>query len=347
MKIAIVIVTYQSAAHVGETLRALSAQLLDGDEVVVVDNASTDDTREAVRAAAPQARLVEQRANLGFAGGCNVGAQASTLPLILFLNPDAVPAPGCLDALRALSADRRDWGAWQALVTMDSGRRINTSGGIIHFLGMGWAGSCGECVETAPARPCEVGFASGAALCVRRDAWEHIGGFDERYFMYGEDLDLGLRIWLSGRGVGVVPDARVEHDYDFHKGEEKWFLLERNRWWTVLSDYPSGLLIPLLPALLASELALLLIAARGGWLRSKLRSQAAVLRDLPEIMARRRIVQQRRAVGAAEFSEHLSAALDNPNLGDVAQLPGVAALQRWYWTAVRSALRLAAPPRGR
>jgi N-acetylglucosaminyl-diphospho-decaprenol L-rhamnosyltransferase len=178
--VAVIIVTYESATQVGRTLRTLFEQLSDGDEVLVVDNGSTDGTAEAVRAAAPRARLLEQHDNLGFAGGCRAGAEASTQPLLLFLNPDAIPAPGCLDALRAAGAERPAWGAWQALVTMDGGRRVNTSGGVTHFLGMGWAGNCGEPVDVVPERPAEVDFASGAALCVRRETWNQVGGFDER-----------------------------------------------------------------------------------------------------------------------------------------------------------------------
>jgi GT2 family glycosyltransferase len=345
--LAVIVVTYRSADSVAETLRAVWSQLRGDDELVVVDNGSGDGIAAVVREAAPGATTVELGENVGFAAGCTVGVERSSAPLLLFLNPDAVAAPRCVDELRDTARERPDWGAWQALVTMDEGRRINTSGGVSHFLGMGWAGACGEPTESAPSSPREVDFASGAALCTRRDAWERVGGFDERYFMYGEDLDLGLRMWLSGRGVGVVPGARVDHDYEFHKGERKWFLLERNRWWTVLSDYPAGLLIPLLPALLAAEIALLVMASRGGWLRAKLRSQAAVMRELPQIMARRRAVQARRAVSAADLSDRLSASLDNPYLGDAARIPGMVALQRWYWEAVRGVLRLIQPPSGR
>jgi N-acetylglucosaminyl-diphospho-decaprenol L-rhamnosyltransferase len=248
MSFAVVIVTHNSADSVVENLTEIARQLRRGDELVVVDSSSVDGTADAVRAAVPGACVLEQHRNIGFAAGCNLGAAATSMPLLLFLNPDARPAPGCLDALRRTAVERPAWGAWQALVTMDAGRTINTAGNVAHFLGMGWAGRCGEPVAKAPRERVEVDFASGAALVVRREAWERVGGFEDSYFMYGEDLDLALRLWSAGWAVGVEPKATVEHEYEFAKGERKWFLLERNRWWTVLSDYPAALLALLLPA---------------------------------------------------------------------------------------------------
>jgi GT2 family glycosyltransferase len=329
--LAVVLVTHDSAEHVEDTLRAVVAQMGPGDELVVVDNASSDGTVDAVRRAAAAARVVRSHENLGFAGGANRGAAATTAPLLFFLNPDAVPATGCLDALRTTAAERPGWAAWQPLVTQDDGRLVNTSGGVVHFLGMGWSGDCGKPSESVPPIPVEVGFASGAALAVRRGDWEELGGFEQRYFMYGEDLDLGLRLWLAGRGVGLAPEGRVEHAYDFHKGSHKWLLLERNRWWTVLSAYPGALLALLLPGLLAAEVALLALAARDGWLRAKLRAQATVVRELPAILQRRRAVQAARRVGAGELARRLTADLDSPfiRLGGPA-----AAVQRAYWAFV-------------
>ena len=331
--IAVVVVTHDSASYVGATLAAVSEQLREGDELIVVDNGSGDATAAAVRAAAPEA-LLEEQDNRGFAGGATRGAQLASAALLLFLNPDAHPAPGCLDELRRVAAQRPGWGAWQALVTMNAGTRINTAGNVAHFLGLSWAGRCGRPLSDAPRAPEEVAFASGAALVVRRDAWERAGGFDERYFMYCEDLDLGLRLWLTGLGVGIAPAARVEHDYDFEKGQRKWFLLERNRWWTIVSDYPAALLALLAPALLAAELGLLVVAARGGWLGAKLRSQLAVARALPAMLERRRAVQARRVTGTAEFARRLTADLDSPYLGPVAEVAPLAAAQRAYWAVV-------------
>jgi N-acetylglucosaminyl-diphospho-decaprenol L-rhamnosyltransferase len=183
-----------------------------------------------------------------------------------------------------------------------------------------------------------VGFASGAALVVRRGAWDAAGGFDPGYFMYGEDLDLSLRLRLAGWEVGLARAALVEHDYEFAKGERKWFLLERNRWATVLGVYPRPLLAALLPALLLAELAFVAVAARGGWLGAKLRAQAAVLRGLPELLRRRTAVQAAATIGPREFAAGLTAGLDSPFLGPAAQLRPLAAAQVAYWRLVRGAL---------
>jgi len=331
--LAVVIVAHQSAAHLRGTLAALRPQLRDGDEVLIVDNASTDDPG----AAAGGADVLRLTENAGFAGGCNAGAAATSAPMLFFLNPDAAPAPDCLGALRAAADEHPGWGAWQALVALPGSEEVNTRGGEVHWLGVGWSGGYGERLADARADGL-VGFASGAALVVRRAAWDAIGGFDADFFMYGEDLDLSLRLRLAGWEVGVAGGAVVEHDYEFAKGDRKWFLLERNRWVTVLGAYPRPLLLALLPALIAAEAAFFVAAARGGWLGAKLRATLAVLRGLPSALRRRGAVQAAAAVSPREFADALTAGLDSPFLGPVAQIRPLAAAQAAFWRAVLRAL---------
>lgn len=338
--IAVVVVTHRSAADLPDLFEALTPQLQEGDELVIVDNASDDKTAVVARSLTQRAHVIETGENLGFAGGCHVGADATRAPLLLFLNPDSAPQPGSLQLLREAAQAHPDWGAWQAAVMLEDGR-INTSGGVIHFLGFGWAGDCERPAEELPAEDREVAFPSGAAMVVRRTSWDRLSGLDRDYFMYGEDLDLGLRLWLSGQRVGLVPAARITHSYDFDKGAGKWFWLERNRWQTVLSTYPPGLLALLAPALLAGEIGLLVVAARGGWLGAKLRAQLAVLRALPRSLARRRGVQGGRKIGSRELAAHLTSSLDSPYLTG-ADSPLIALPQAAYWTLVRGILSLAA-----
>lgn len=336
--VAVVVVTHQSAADLPRLADALLGQLREDDELVVVDNASKDGTPDAARASLASAIVVETGANLGFAAGCHAGAQATRVPLLLFLNPDCRPQPGFLERLRRASATHPDWAAWQAAVLLDEGH-INTSGGVIHYLGIGWAGDCERPISALPAHDREVAFASGAAMVVRREIWLELGGMDAEYFMYGEDLNFGLRLWLAGHRVGLVPAARVVHGYEFDKGSYKWFWLERNRWHTVLSVYPTSLLALLAPALLAAELVLLAVAARQGWLGPKLRAQAAVIGGLPRTLARRRAVQRTRRISAAGLARHLTSSLDSPYLTAV-DSRWVSVPQAFYWRLVSRTLSM-------
>src|ERR671932_2272297 len=168
--VAVVVVCHDSAGDLAATLPALTPQLGPADELVVVDNASRDGTASVARELAPGATVIETGANLGFAGGCHAGAPACTAPLLLFLNPDAVPAPGCIEALAACAERRPGWGAWQALVTMDGGRLVNTAGNEVHFLGFGWAGRCGEPGAAGGGAPGGGGVRPGGGRLPRR-AW--------------------------------------------------------------------------------------------------------------------------------------------------------------------------------
>ena len=330
---AVVVVTHNSAAQLESLSASLAGEIGDGDELVIVDNATADGT--AQRARALGLRVIASGGNLGFAAACRLGVEATRAPLVFLLNPDARVAPGAMELLRAAAAAQPGWAAWQPVVLLPDGR-VNTAGGVVHFLGIGWAGRCGEDAATLPRAPYETAFASGAALVVRREAWLQMGGLRDEYFLYGEDLDLGLRLWLAGHRVGVEPRARVHHDYQFDRGAQKWFLLERNRWRTVIATYPPALLVAVAPALLVAEIGLLVVAARGGWLHEKLRAQWATIAWLPAAAARRRAVQRTRRVGTAQFAAALDGRLDNPFLPLPRALDAAVAS---YWRVARALLR--------
>ncbi len=337
--LSVLIVSHDSATELARSLPAIGAELRAGDELIVCDNGSADGSVAAVAELAPDAVVIEAGANLGFAAGCNRAAARASGELLLLLNPDNVVAAGFREAIELPLLERRGWGAWQGLVTDRGGAVLNSAGGVVHFTGIAWAGGAGRARADAPAAPREVAFPSGACLAIRRELWHRLGGLSEPYFLYHEDTDLGLRLWLAGERAGIEPRALSDHSYEFDKGAAKWRRLERNRWATIVRDYPGRLLAVLAPALLATELALLPAAALGGWLPQKLAACGDVVRGLPRLLRERRAIQAGRRIDSAAFADAcLSADLDSSYLGAAGRSRLLRALLRGYWRAARALL---------
>jgi len=345
--LSVVVVTHDSGEAIAATLPALAAQLRDGDELIVVDNASADGTPVLAAELAPGAIVIENGSNAGFAAACNRGAEVASGELLCLLNPDAIPRPGWRAAIERPLAEGRGWSAWQGLVTADGGRTVNSRGGVVHFTGIAWAGGAGEPVARGPgdgepgagaATTPGPGFVSGACLAIPRALYGELGGMPEPFFLYHEDVDLSLRARLAGGALGVEPAAVVDHEYEFEKGASKWLFLERNRWATLIRTYPGALLLLLAPALLATELALVAAAAAGGWLPQKLRAWGASAGALPRLLGERRVIQARRRIGAGEFARALTPGLDSPFLGAAARSRALGVVLGAYWALVLALL---------
>lgn len=336
--LSVVVVTWNSARDIEAALPALLAELRDDDELIVVDNGSADGCTDRVSELAPDARLVRNAENLGFVVAVNQGAEAAVGDLLVLLNPDAQVRPGWRDGIELPWTEERRWGAWQALMTSDGGTRINSDGNVMHYTGICWAGRAGRPIAEAAAAAAEIGYASGACLAIPLALWRELGGFPERLFMYGDDADISLLVRLRGLTVGIEPAARVEHDYEFDKGPAKWRYLERSRWAFIIRCYPGALLVPLLPALLATEMAITLAALRGGWLRQKLRATGDLLGWLPGLLRERRQIQRGRRISAAAFASHLAAELDSDFLGPLATSRPVNAILKTCWRLISGLL---------
>jgi GT2 family glycosyltransferase len=223
-KIAVVIVSYNTRERLLECLRSLPTGT-PAVELVVVDNASADGSAAAVREALPQARVVEAGANLGFSRACNLGWRACRAPYVLFLNPDTVIRPGALEALASELDDHADVGiVGPRTVNPDGTAQVSTGPSLTptaewrqRRLVRGvdrrrpWA--LAE-AESRSARRHEPDWVSGSCLLARRELLESLDGFDERFFLYEEDVDLCLRARQAGWRVVFTPEGTVVH----HRG---------------------------------------------------------------------------------------------------------------------------------
>jgi GT2 family glycosyltransferase len=337
--LSVVVVTFNSRDHVARALPALAGQLREGDELIVVDNGSTDGTVDEVARAAPAAKLIRNEANDGFAAACNRGAEAAGGELLLLLNPDATPQPRFREAIERPLSERRGWAAWQGLVLRDHGRLINTEGNRVHFTGFSWAGGDGLEASRAGRNPRQVDSLSGTCLALPLESWRRLGGFAPDFFTYHEDTDLSMRLRLEGGLLGVEPAAAVDHAYEFTKpAGSKWRHLERNRWALLIRTYPGPLLALIFPALMLTELALLPVSIAGGWIAAKLRANFEVLGRLPRLLRERRAIQGARSIDSAEFAAALTPDLDSDYLGRAGRIAPLGWGLRAYWRVVLALL---------
>jgi GT2 family glycosyltransferase len=195
-----------------ETPRALAS--LAGIETICVDNGSTDGSDAEVERRFPEVELIRNGANLGFAGGCNVGIRAALergADWVLLLNDDAVAGPGLAEALERAAAARPDAGVLACKVLSEDGATVMYAGASFNAT-LGYSGrrtGFGQPDSFHERR--DVERADGAAMALSRTALDRVGLFDERLFAYVEDVDLSLRVRAAGLAVVLVPDAVIRH----------------------------------------------------------------------------------------------------------------------------------------
>lgn len=335
--VSLVLVTHNSEAHIEASLSILLSDPDGPEEIVVVDNASADNTIAIVEGLG--VKLVALEENHGFAYGCNLGASLTRGDVIAFLNPDTEPHLGWLPPLVA-ALERPEVGA--AMPVMDltySPGHWFTSGSALTYLGFAWSTHSGEPIPADLAET-EVPFPSGAAFVIERSLFDHLGGFRDEYFLYLEDVDLGWRLRLMGLKSVQVPESRVAHDYEFGRHARKMYYLERNRLRMVWANYRPATLALLAPALILVEFAVIAAAIRHGWfdqkrdswrgfweLRSLLRQEAARSRSI-------------RTVGDAEILASMDAAFDGINQFEIHPLVrALSKAAKWYLAFVRKIVR--------
>ena len=244
--ISVIILNWNGIRHLESCLDALGGQTYSPVEAIVVDNGSTDGSLEWVRTRFPGVRLIENGKNLGFGGGMNVGILAARGKYVMILNNDTRLDPGCVGALKESIEKDKNYGACASKILLqEEGDRIDAAGIAICPDGLSIGRGRLEKSDLYD-REMEVFFASGCACLYRREMLEDIGLFDEDFFAYAEDTDMGWRARLAGWRCTYSPKAVVFHLHSASSGPYshlKAYLVERNRIWVAIKSFPVPLLI--------------------------------------------------------------------------------------------------------
>ncbi|MFL6233012.1 MAG: glycosyltransferase family 2 protein, partial [Thermoanaerobaculia bacterium] len=266
-KVTVAILSWNGRQHLETCLDALAVQQDPGIpwEILVLDNGSTDGTAAWMRerwGSDRRLRLIESPVNLGFCGGNNRLVQEAEGDALALLNNDTRPEPAWLGSLvEPLASGPPDVAAVSGKIVDWKGERLDFGRGLMTFDGHAFQLDFRRPLKTArvPAAGEELPFACGGNLLVRRDSFLAAGGFDESYFAYLEDVDLGWRLWSGGERIVFAPGAVVHHrssaTSDLLGLYNRGFLFERNAFLTAYKNYEDGLWEKILPAVMLTLLS--------------------------------------------------------------------------------------------
>jgi GT2 family glycosyltransferase len=306
-KVTVVIVNWNGERFLGRCLSALLAQTVMPHEIILVDNASSDASLDIVRRY-PSARVLELNDNLGFARGNNVAIEvaAADSEWIALLNPDAFPDPRWLEALLSAAQENPEFDIFGSkLVNAADPSILDGAGDAYHVSGLVWRMKYGVPVASLSRQASEVFSPCAAAALYRRRALLEVGGFDEDYFCYVEDVDIGFRLRLTGYRCLFVPASVAHHvGSGTTGGQHSEFALyhgHRNLVWTFVKDMPGVLFWLLLPLHVLMNLASIFwfaLQGRGGVI---LRAKRDALRGLPKMWRKRKMIQTTRIATVQEI----------------------------------------------
>ncbi len=308
-RVTVIIVNYNAGDRLRRCLDCLAAQTFQDFETILVDNGSTDNSLEHVRGAELPVLIDEAGANLGFAAANNRAAKTARGEWLAFLNPDAYPEPGWLAALLA-AAERHPgvdaFGSTQ--IDAMSPDKLDGAGDAYHFSGVPYRGHHGWPVASLPPEgecfaPC------AAAAMYRRSTFSALGGFEESFFCYCEDVDLGFRLRLAGGRAMQIPVARVLHEGSGVTGRRSDFTVyhgHRNRIWAYYRNMPLALLFVSAPFQVFANIYLLARFIFLGEAKPYLRAMRDGFAGLPAQTAARLKIQRTRKISLGKLVKTLT-----------------------------------------
>lgn len=316
-EVTIILVTWNAGDHLNRCLSALSKQTWMRFEIIVMDNGSIDGSLPSLSSWDFVPLTIRQlKTNLGFAVANNLGAQLAHGKWIILLNADAYPEPDWLEKLIKAAEENPEFNFFSSRqIQYNAPHLLDGAGDEYHVSGLAWRRYYNHVQKEYGLQQEEVFGACAAAAMYRREDFLKVGGFDEDYFSYFEDVDLSFRLRLAGGRCLYVPDAVVHHVGSASTGKLSDFVVyygHRNLVWAFIKDMPGSLFWLYLPLHLAMNLFFLVSFIFKGKGRAIFKAKWDAMRGIPSVMKKRKDVQKLRKVSIKEVSRFMSKGLLDP-----------------------------------
>jgi hypothetical protein len=335
--VSVVIVNYNSGTYLEACVRSVIDSTYPRKELIIVDNASNDESITQVEALYSEVAVVRNPVNLGYSGAGNIGTAKAKGEFVVVMNPDTVVDPRWLDGLVDAAARYPRAAFFQPkILLMDDQRILNSAGNMIHIAGFGVCRGIGTLDEGRFEEEVEVCYASGACTLARREALLEIGPMDRLFFAYGEDKDWGWRGLMMGWQSMYIPSSRILHKWSpvLGHGPRKFYLLEFERILSIWKNYSKRTLLILAPVFFLVEVSVLLHAILNGWLPEKLRSYSDLLRIRGVLMRGRRSLQTRRLIHDGTLVRGFVTEIEHPYVGSMG--PVLNQLVTWMFARLKA-----------
>ena len=302
--ISIVILNYNAGKLLDECINSIDKTEKVNFEIILVDNASTDKTyRECVQKF-PNVKLIENKKNLGYCEGNNIGIRATKGEFVVILNPDTIVNPNWLHEL-IQAYHKNGEGIYQPkiLATTDHDMLLS-SGQFIQLFGFGYSRGKGEKHVEGSTNIEKIGYASGTCIFTSKKIIQKLNLFDPFLFAYHDDLDLCWRASMLGINSFYVPKSVIFHPiegYSFKWSKFKFYLMERNRQYCILTHFSKSSYFKMLPALILVDFAVSLFYLKKGMFGTKIKTSLNILKNLRKISKKYEEIQSTRIFSDKEI----------------------------------------------
>lgn len=299
--VSVVIVNWNSEKYLLSCLNGLKNQTFKDFETIIIDNGSSDGSLNRLETNIDaNTKMTRLERNLGFAAANNIGAQIACGKWLVLLNADAFPESDWLENLVAAAEDHPEIASFSSRqIQANSPMFLDGAGDAYHVSGMAWRIGLGYPAKSTALKPAPLFSACAAAAMYLRKAFLDVEGFDEDFFSYFEDVDLGFRFQLKGYPSMYVPNAIVHHIGSATFGVRSDFAFyhsHRNMIWTYFKNMPSSMLWFHLPGHLIANFIYLVYYTLRGRGKVLLKAKWDAIVGLPKVLKKRRIIQSSRRI---------------------------------------------------
>jgi len=299
--IAVVIVNWNAGCYLRKCLQSLKTQTLKPARVIIVDNASTDGSLAGLEESFKNYEFIGLETNKGFAFANNLAVKrADDCNWIAFLNPDAFAHPEWLEMLVAAAEKHPEYKSFGSHMLKHKTKKMDGTGDVYHVCGSAWRRDYDVVSLKVDRKAGEIFSPCAAASFICKDIFMEVGGFDENFFAYFEDVDLGFRLQLRGHRSLYVPNAKIEHVGSATTSRYSDFAIyhsQRNLIWSYVRNMPRFWYF--LPQHILFNLVSLIWFSIKGKAKIVIQAKWHALRELPRIWALRKVTQHEKTVDAS------------------------------------------------